>query len=63
MGDDMSSNKVEAPAGGKWPAGDAGSGISAPVTQAALLNAAARAAASCSRRDLMEYLRLRRKHA
>jgi hypothetical protein len=37
--------------------------VSPPVTQAALLNAAARAAASNSRRDLVEYLRLRRKSA
>ena len=51
---------VKAEAGGKWPSGEAG-GVSAPVTQAVLVNAAARAAASCSRRELMEYLRLRRK--
>jgi len=58
MGEDAV--KVEASEGGKWPAGGGGA-VSGPVTQAALLNAAARAAASCSRRDLMEYLRLRRK--
>ncbi len=46
--------------GDKWPAAE-GSAISAPVTQAALANAAARAAASNARRDLVEYLRLRRK--
>jgi hypothetical protein len=46
----------------KWPAAEGpGTGIAAPVTQAALANAAARAAASNSRRDLVEYLRLRRK--
>jgi len=50
--------KVEA----KWPGGEGGE-VKAPVTQAALLNAAARAAASNSRRDLVEYLRLRRKSA
>jgi len=37
--------------------------VNPPVTQAALCNAAARAAASNSRRDLVEYLRLRRKSA
>jgi hypothetical protein len=60
MSEEVGKGKVEAVAGGKWPSGEAGA-VSAPVTQAALLNAAARAAASCSRRDLMEYLRLRRK--
>ena len=44
----------------KWPAGE-GSAVSAPVTAAALANAAARAASSGSRRELLEYLRLRRK--
>ena len=37
--------------------------VEPPVTQAALLNAAARAAASNARRDLVAYLRLRRKPA
>ena len=46
---------------GKWPA-EGGSGtVVAPVTQAALANAAARVSASGARRDLLEYLRLRRK--
>lgn len=44
----------------RWPAGEPAA-VAAPVTQAALANAAARAAASNSRRDLVEYLRLRRK--
>jgi hypothetical protein len=47
-------------AGGKWPAGQVGT-VGAPVTAAALANAAARAAASGARRELVEYLRLRRK--
>ena len=47
--------------GAKWPEGQGGGPISAPVTAAVLANAAARAAASSSRRDLLEYLRLRRK--
>ena len=51
----------DAEGGTKWPEGQAGGAISAPVTAAALANAAARAAASSSRRDLLEYLRLRRK--
>ena len=52
--------KVEG--GAKWPGGEGGE-VRPPVTQAALMNAAARAAASNSRRDLVEYLRLRRKSA
>ena len=44
----------------KWPTPAAAS-VTPPVTQAALANAAARAAATNSRRDLVEYLRLRRK--
>ena len=60
MSEEVVNGKVEAAEGGKWPSGGGGA-VSGPVTQAALLNAAARAAASCSRRDLMEYLRLRRK--
>ena len=51
-----------AEAGPKWPAAEGG-GVAPPVTQAALLNAAARASASNSRRDLIAYLRLRRKSA
>ena len=51
---------AETGGGAKWPAGE-GKSVSAPVTEAALANAAARAAASSSRRDLLEYLRLRRK--
>lgn len=50
----------EAAPAAKWPGGG-GAGASAPVTEAALANAAARAAASGARRDLLEYLRLRRK--
>ena len=60
MSDVQTGTKVEEGAGGKWP-GEQGGGVSPPVTQAALLNAAARASASNSRRDLVEYLRLRRK--
>ena len=47
--------------GAKWPEGEGTPAIQPPVTAAALANAAARAAASNSRRDLLEYLRLRRK--
>jgi hypothetical protein len=47
--------------GTKWPALGEPGPVSPPVTQAALANAAARAAASNARRDLVEYLRLRRK--
>jgi hypothetical protein len=43
-----------------WPTGEPPV-ASPPLTQAALANAAARAAASHARRDLLEYLRLRRK--
>ena len=50
------------PAAANWP-GESPGAVSPPLTQAALLNAAARAAASNSRRDLVEYLRLRRKPA
>jgi hypothetical protein len=56
---DVQENKVEA-GGGKWPA-ESGGEVSAPVTAAVLANAAARAAASGAKRDLLEYLRLRRK--
>ncbi|HVX83676.1 MAG TPA: hypothetical protein VH253_02555 [Phycisphaerae bacterium] len=45
----------------KWPASGETAAVSPPLTQAALANAAARAMASNTRRDLMEYLRLRRK--
>jgi hypothetical protein len=58
MGDTVE-NKGEG--GGKWPAEGGGAAVMAPVTAAALANAAARAAASGARRDLLEYLRLRRK--
>jgi hypothetical protein len=58
---DRVETKVES-GGAKWPA-DPGAAISAPVTAAALANAAARAAASGTRRDLLDYLRLRRKPA
>jgi hypothetical protein len=54
---DTLENKAE---GGKWPAENGGM-ASAPVSTAALANAAARAAASGAKRDLLEYLRLRRK--
>jgi hypothetical protein len=50
------------PDGPKWPSAEAGT-VAPPLTQAALANAAARASASNSRRDLVEYLRLRRKSA
>jgi hypothetical protein len=56
---DVQETKADA-GGGKWPA-EGGGAISAPVTAAALANAAARAAARGARRDLLEYLRLRRK--
>jgi len=50
-----------AEAGGKWPA-ESGSGtVTPPLAAATLANAAARAALSGSRRDLMAYLQLRRK--
>ena len=45
-----------------WP-GSNPPAVDPPLTQAALQNAAARAAASNSRRDLVAYLRLRRKPA
>ncbi len=46
----------------KWPEGTAEGGlVQPPVTQALLANAAARAAASGARHDLIDYLRLRRK--
>ena len=51
--------KPEAP---KWP-GQEPAGVAPPVTHATLANAAARAAVSNSRRDLVAYLRLRRKPA
>ena len=60
---DVQGTKAEE-VGGKWPAEADGGGGSAgvpPVTVAARANAAARAAASGARRDLLEYLRLRRK--
>ena len=49
----------------KWPADDTSPASPPPasLTQAALANAAARAAASNTRRDLVEYLRLRRRPA
>lgn len=59
MGDTQES-KVDG-SGGKWPAEGTGGAVAAPVTAAALANAAARAAASGARRELLEYLRLRRK--
>ncbi len=55
---DTVENKAEV--GSKWPTEGAGT-ASAPVSTAALANAAARAAASGAKRDLLEYLRLRRK--
>jgi len=57
---DTQETKADA-GGGKWPAEGGGGAVSAPITIAALANAAARAAASGARRDLLEYLRLRRK--
>jgi hypothetical protein len=58
----VTKNEAPAGAGPNWPAPQGG-GVSPPMTQASLLNAAARASASNSRRDLIEYLRLRRKSA
>ncbi len=52
--------KVES-GGAKWPAEGGGGAVVPPVKAAAQANEAARAAASGARRDLMEYLRLRRK--
>ncbi|MGN6367966.1 MAG: hypothetical protein ACTHN5_06865 [Phycisphaerae bacterium] len=46
----------------KWPAREQ-EGVAPPATQARLAEVAARAAATNSRRDLVEYLRLRRKPA
>ena len=57
---DTSDNKPET-TGTQWPAESPGGAVTAPVTAAALANAAARAAASGARRDLLDYLRLRRK--
>jgi hypothetical protein len=51
--------KPEAP---KWPTQEPPA-VAPPVTLATLANAAARAAATNSRRDLVHYLRLRRKPA
>ena len=45
--------------GAKWPEGGGGN-EKPPVSEAVLANAAARAAASGSRKELMAYLRLRR---
>jgi hypothetical protein len=59
MSDAASSSQEKAVA---WPASGP-LAVEAPVTQASLANAAARAAASNSRRDLVAYLRLRRKPA
>ena len=53
---DTQETKADA-GGGKWPAEGGGGAVSAPITIAALANAAA----SGARRDLLEYLRLRRK--
>ena len=57
----MSEAQTSTESGVKWPEGSAVPVVQAPVTAAVLANAAARAAASNSRRDLLEYLRLRRK--
>ena len=58
----MSEAEVQAkPEPPKWPQ-EEGKAVVPPVTHAALANAAARAAATNSRRDLVEYLRLRRKN-
>ena len=48
-------------AAAKWPEDQGGAAVAGPVSQALLANAAARAAASGARRDLVEYMRLRRK--
>ena len=58
----MSEAELEIGKRQKWPASQS-EGVSPPLTQAALANAAARATATNSRRDLVEYLRLRRKSA
>ncbi len=57
------SEPVVKPETAKWPGEGGGESPSAPapLTQAVLANAAARAAASNSRRHLAEYLRMRRK--
>jgi hypothetical protein len=46
----------------KWPAPERPS-VAPPITPVTLAGAAARAAATNSRRDLVDYLRLRRKPA
>jgi hypothetical protein len=46
----------------KWPAPEQ-PGVAPPITPVTLASAAARAAATNSRRDLVDYLRLRRKPA
>ena len=61
MGDGPVKTSTDSEGGAKWPEGQGGGALSAPVTAAVLANAAARAAASSSRRDLLEYQRLRRK--
>ena len=47
--------------GAKWPDDPQGVPVVPPVTAALRANAAARAMASGARRDLIDYLRLRRK--
>jgi hypothetical protein len=59
---DEQAAKQEPAASPKWPAPEQ-AGVAPPITRATLANAAARAAATNSRRDLVDYLRLRRKPA
>jgi hypothetical protein len=57
----MSETQTGSESGVKWPEGPGPQAVQPPVSAALLANAAARAAASNSRRELLEYLRLRRK--
>ena len=59
---DEQAPKQDPPSAPKWPTPEA-QGVAPPITHATLANAAARAAATNSRRDLVDYLRLRRKPA
>jgi hypothetical protein len=56
---------VSSPPTAQWPGSPPATPAAPapPLVQAVLANAAARAAASGARRDLLEYLRLRRKPA
>ena len=61
MSEEQTAKEEVAPAL-KWPAQEQ-PGVVPPVTHVTLASAAARAAATNSRRDLVDYLRLRRKPA